>query len=711
MKKHVSTKNRLLVLFFLSMIIIISVVVGFLYYGFAKEIQGQTIKTLLASAKNEAQSLCIFLDRTMQSGFSISHSVKDLLADKKKNDSLDDLLLNMLNRYPEYYGLWLKLDQSQFHGAYSVFLNKNGNLNPALTEYLYDISVLVPNIIKTPGIMVDQQKEYYYVISVPVKIDDRIAGSAGIILTEACINKILESIQTIENAYAFLLDQNGTWLSYPSNDSLKGQNIKNYSSEEYVNALMRSITSGQPFSDISKKDSILIPDGSNRKTLTTFTPILLPETLTYWSLGITVPLDIVLKPIRSMLKSAIIASFIAILILTLLIWLSLETVMNAIGKTSFRISLMAKGEGDLTQRIMIKKMDEFGRLQHNLNSFVESLQEMVKRIKYNNIKLLHTGNKLTDSAHESAGAASQIQANINNVDMQSKNQASSIMEVSSAVTEIAKNIESMNNMIEQQASSTIEASSNIEEMLGNISSIYRTMDSMADEFEKLVEASSFGKSKQTIVSEKIIEISRQSDKLKEANQVITNMASQTNLLAMNAAIEAAHAGAAGRGFAVVAGEIRKLSESSSIQSKEISQNITEIQLSIKSIVDSSTDSESSFHTVTEKISQTAKLVTEMRNALSEQNEGSRQILEALKSMNNVSSEVRLSSIEMTSGNESILNELKNLEQISGSVQSSITEMTIGSQQIATAAGNVLKLAEETKTIIYEAEKLVGRFKV
>ena len=143
---------------------------------------------------------------------------------------------------------------------------------------------------------------------------------------------------------------------------------------------------------------------------------------------------------------------------------------------------------------------------------------------------------------------------------------------------------------------------------------------MAAKFSKLTEEASIGKVKQSAVDSSVREIASQSELLMEANEVIAGIASQTNLLAMNAAIEAAHAGEAGKGFSVVADEIRRLSETSAEQSRSIGAELGKISETIAEVVETSRESETVFASITSEIDTTDILVKQIERAMAEQRE-------------------------------------------------------------------------------------------
>ena len=199
--------------------------------------------------------------------------------------------------------------------------------------------------------------------------------------------------------------------------------------------------------------------------------------------------------------------------------------------------------------------------------------------------------------------------------------------------------------------------------------------------------------------------------LQEANQVISNIAEQTNLLAMNAAIEASHAGEAGRGFSVVADEIRKLSETSTEQSKKISDQLNRILNSIEEVVTASGESSASFANVEKLISDTDVIVRQLREAMNEQYEGSKQIGEALNSMKDSTTEVRSAGVEMAEGNKSILEETKLLQETSEYLKQAMDKMTIEASKINEAGAVLDQVSELVKKAISDISLQIDAFKV
>ena len=290
-------------------------------------------------------------------------------------------------------------------------------------------------------------------------------------------------------------------------------------------------------------------------------------------------------------------------------------------------------------------------------------------------------------------------------------QNSSVSETAATVEQISRAMNSLNELIVDQSSSVTESSASIEEMVANINNVNKIFSSLGEHYKNLVAVSDDGKKKLGIVNSQINEISVQSGDLMETNRVISGIASQTNLLSMNAAIEAAHAGEAGKGFAVVASEIRKLAEISAAQSKEVGQKLSSIKAFIDSIVSSSDEAEKTFDIIMEVVTTIDNLRAEIENSMAEQIEGSRQILEAISNINSITQAVSSGSKEMNEGINMINNEIAKLKMINSEVFSSISEISAGTKEINMSMQSVKETSEITSEAIEAVITEISRFKL
>jgi methyl-accepting chemotaxis protein len=277
--------------------------------------------------------------------------------------------------------------------------------------------------------------------------------------------------------------------------------------------------------------------------------------------------------------------------------------------------------------------------------------------------------------------------------------------------QITGNINKLNGHVERQASNVAQSSSAIEEMLANIQSVTNTLINNRENVEKLTEASDAGRTGMQEVSSDIQEIARESEGLLEINSVMNNIASQTNLLSMNAAIEAAHAGEAGRGFAVVADEIRKLAENSSAHSKTISGVLKKIKSSIDKITHSTDSVLKRFEAIDSGVRTVAEQEENIRNAMEEQGQGSQQILEAVSHLNDTSQLVRSGSLEMFEGAKEVMQETGNLEKASHEITDSMNEMVTGVNQVNNSVSHINQLTDKNREATEMLMGEVHKFKV
>jgi methyl-accepting chemotaxis protein len=248
-------------------------------------------------------------------------------------------------------------------------------------------------------------------------------------------------------------------------------------------------------------------------------------------------------------------------------------------------------------------------------------------------------------------------------------------------------------------------------MLANIRSVTETLIKNTANINSLAESSETGRVDLEKVAADIQEIARESEGLLQINSVMQNIASQTNLLSMNAAIEAAHAGESGKGFAVVADEIRSLAENAGVQSKTISSVLKKIKISIDAITKSTSVVMERFKTIEQDVKTVSNQELQIRSAMEEQEVGSRDILEAVTQLNTVTSEVKSASAEMTKESGDLVTESERLKEVTAEVAGGMDRMDTGVEQINTAVHRVNEISVETKDNIGTLNDEIGKFKV
>ncbi|MCL2205398.1 MAG: methyl-accepting chemotaxis protein [Treponema sp.] len=374
-------------------------------------------------------------------------------------------------------------------------------------------------------------------------------------------------------------------------------------------------------------------------------------------------------------------------------------------------TLDQSAKGDLTKRLPETGSDEIARASRSFNLTMEELRQMIIAIKKRSGDLADIGNELAVNMTETAAAMNQIAANIKSIKDRIMSQSASVTQTNSTMEQVIENINKLNDHVEHQSSNITQGSSAIEQMVANTLSVTETLIKNGKNVDALMTASDVGRGGLRGVAEDIQEISRESESLLEINSVMENIASQTNLLSMNAAIEAAHAGDAGKGFAVVADEIRKLAESSGEQSKIIGSVLKKMKGAIDKITSSTDNVLTGFASIDSSVKTVAEQESNIRHSMEEQGTGNRQILQAVSNVNEITRQVNLASHEMLGGAKEVIHESKNLEKVTQEITIGMNEMSAGAEQVNHAVNTVNDLTGRTRENIESLVQAVSRFKV
>ena len=473
----------------------------------------------------------------------------------------------------------------------------------------------------------------------------------------------------------------------------------------FLNDMVQSIKDGRPYyltnyvSAIKTKVDVII------------TPFTAGNSTSSWSYVVAIPYRTVMAPVYRMLYLSIIVSVVVLALVTLTAMILSRSISRPIVRVTQTLKDISEGEGDLTKTIVVSSKDEIGSLSHYFNQTLGKIKDLVISIKNEASTLSEIGNDLASNMTETSSAVNEIAANVQSIKNRIINQSASVTQTNSTMENVALNISKLNDHIEDQSSNISQASSAIEEMVANIRSVTGTLVNNASNVDTLRQASDVGRAGIQEVAADIKEIARESEGIMAINSVMKDIASQTNLLSMNAAIEAAHAGNAGKGFAVVAEEIRKLAESSDEQSKTISAVLSRIKGAIDKITQSIGTVLQKFEAIDSSVRIVADQEENIRSAMEEQGEGSKQILAGLSNVKEITQRVKSGSNEMHSGAQEVIKEGQNLEEATQEITSGMSEMAIGTEQINTAVLEVNDISIKNREGINTLIREVSRFKV
>ncbi|MCK5153929.1 MAG: hypothetical protein KAQ93_06175 [Spirochaetales bacterium] len=404
----------------------------------------------------------------------------------------------------------------------------------------------------------------------------------------------------------------------------------------------------------------------------------------------------------------IIISVIIFVVLLIYVFHRLDVQVKAIGKVSKDMA-----EGDLSKEITIIPNDAIGDMAENFNLAIASLKKIIGGV----VTTTNEGRNLNDTL---SGRITQIEIssgemsnNLEGMHEKIKEENNQIIEASSALEEISANTSSLSKQIGMQAESVSTTSAAVEEMAASILNVARVADARQNVTESLIKMTKEGSEKIEEANVIVQDAVKNMGAMQEMLEVINNITSQTNLLSMNAAIEAAHAGDAGKGFAVVADEIRKLAESTAENAHDISDSLTVLINRINETANVTKESGDSFRNIEVEVRNFVQAFAEISASTKELSEGSKEIQDSTISLLEITSNIKTGAEEITLGANDINIALLRIKDTSdnntsgmamsreqiGDIHSAMTDISVLS---ATNTENMNTLLEEVSVFTLDS---------
>ena len=546
-------------------------------------------------------------------------------------------------------------------------------------------------------------RRYIFIVAIPMRdLQGKITGVINATILGDALSNLISDIIVGETGTAYLVSSSGTVLGNRRPEILY---------KSIYNEIIGSDTSA--FAKFLKQALASHKSSVNVSEIKGVEYISAVASMRYadWTLLLTAPIsEFMAENVTNLIKTFVIIALCQLIIAISLGVLIARNITRPINHVIAALKNIAQGEGDLTIELPASGKDETSVLSSYFNQTILKLKNSIQKVGADSREMESVGSDLESNMMSVSEVVSNITAGIEDLKKRFVEQEESVSGTAAAIEHIIKTLRGLDESIGQQAAMITESSTSFDKMSHSIDTVGENVVETREAIRNLSAATNDGRETLAKANEVSQRISEASGDLIEAGAVIENIASQTNLLAMNAAIEAAHAGEAGKGFAVVASEIRKLAEESSAQGKKISITLKNLSAEIKALADSASGAVEKFNIISGYSKGLSSSIEGVVQAMDEQEENGKIIWGIINDVTGVTNEVKSGSGDMLADGEKVVSATKRLDDLTRILRENIENIASQTELINEAAQESLEIAVKNKQSIDGLVLEVGKFK-